>query len=107
VDDDRHVGSILITERAPPVRLDSPVSKELVMHARTITISVAVGSSAVLVALLGSQIPARADISVPAAHSYTPSVCGVTNDVPALTWSNGAWWRYTCHSARHPWSKVR
>lgn len=77
------------------------------MHARTMAIFLAVGSASVFVALMASTTPALADISTPAAHAYTHALCGVTNDVPALTWSNGAWYRYTCHSALHPWSKVR
>jgi hypothetical protein len=70
-------------------------------------VSVAVGSSAVLVALMASVTPALAALSVPAAHRYVAAVCGVTNDVPELTYSNGAWYRYTCHSALRPWSLVR
>lgn len=77
------------------------------MHARTMAVSVAVGSASVAVALIASVTPALAGVAVPAAHAYTNTLCGVTNDVPALTWGGNGWYRYTCHSARAPWSFVR
>lgn len=77
------------------------------MHPRTMAASVAVGSAAVAVALMATVTPARAALAVPSAHRYVAEVCGVTNDVPALSYSNGAWYRYTCRSALFPWTKVR